>query len=358
MTTENIGRFKEFISNYNSAISSNINNIEIKRKELLLMQRLFLIVSVIVMILSVAINIKLYNHLYNNSPDLFKNIIHVLNIVEIALGIFLLAHGLHYKKIYHTYIKGKILCNLLKSFGCETTSKISLEEIKKSNVLTDFKYSIIETKYDDTFSGIYNGINFQIAEGRVYYLNNNNKKTYNKYLFCLINLNKNNQDKKTISIAFPYFNISCLLTIIIIFVPLIFFAKIFVILLSFLLYLSFYCCLIPDSIKNIELTKKGNIKLFINNIKQKKTNFKNTNFINKLYSFKKIYKARFISCSLYDDKLMLAIKTNKDLFEIGELNKPISDSNSVYNFYRELNEIYKLIDYLILNNDEINNNYY
>ena len=49
-------------------------------------------------------------------------------------------------------------------------------------------------------------------------------------------------------------------------------------------------------------------------------------------------------CSFYDDKIMIAISTKKDLFEFGNLFKPVSKDK----FYAELTSILELIDYLKL----------
>ena len=49
-------------------------------------------------------------------------------------------------------------------------------------------------------------------------------------------------------------------------------------------------------------------------------------------------------CSFYDDKIMIAISTKKDLFEFGNLFKPVSKDK----FYEELNSIIEMIDYFKL----------
>ena len=50
----------------------------------------------------------------------------------------------------------------------------------------------------------------------------------------------------------------------------------------------------------------------------------------------------------YGDKIMFAISTNKNLFEVGSLFKSLEKPGAVNQFYNELASIYSMIDYFKL----------
>jgi hypothetical protein len=69
----------------------------------------------------------------------------------------------------------------------------------------------------------------------------------------------------------------------------------------------------------------------------------------KLYNLKTVFGAKNIKCSFFDDNLMIAIDTQRDLFELGSLFKPIKDTVSIERFYDEITAIFDMIDYFKLN---------
>lgn len=68
-------------------------------------------------------------------------------------------------------------------------------------------------------------------------------------------------------------------------------------------------------------------------------------FIERLKQIKLAFKTKNISCAFYNDLFLIAIPTNKDLFSIGSLVKPVNDPKQYYNMYEEMESIIKLIDY-------------
>lgn len=71
-------------------------------------------------------------------------------------------------------------------------------------------------------------------------------------------------------------------------------------------------------------------------------------FMNRFYNLKTVFGAKKAKCSFYGDTLMIAINTNKNLFEIGSLYKSLLAPTSINEFYRELDSIYKMIEYFKL----------
>ena len=69
-------------------------------------------------------------------------------------------------------------------------------------------------------------------------------------------------------------------------------------------------------------------------------------FMERLYNLKTAFGSKNVKCSFYADTLMVSIATKKDLFEICSLYKPTKEV--IYDFYKELNSIYEMIDYFKL----------
>lgn len=71
-------------------------------------------------------------------------------------------------------------------------------------------------------------------------------------------------------------------------------------------------------------------------------------FMERLYKLQTAFGTKDIKCSFFGNKIMIAISTDKDLFEIGDLFTPLTDSQNLYQFVDELNSVYDLIDYFKL----------
>ncbi len=73
-----------------------------------------------------------------------------------------------------------------------------------------------------------------------------------------------------------------------------------------------------------------------------------TAFIERFQNLKTAFGAKKAKCSFYGNSLMVAISTNKNLFEIGSFFESFEDPTSINAFYDELSSIYKMIDYFKL----------
>ena len=71
-------------------------------------------------------------------------------------------------------------------------------------------------------------------------------------------------------------------------------------------------------------------------------------FMERMKDLQTAFGTKDIKCSFFDDKIMFAIASDKDLFEIGDLFTPMTDSNQIYQLRAELTSIYKMIDYFKL----------
>lgn len=69
-----------------------------------------------------------------------------------------------------------------------------------------------------------------------------------------------------------------------------------------------------------------------------------TAFIQRFKDMKKAFGVTDISCSFYDNNLMFAIPSNKNLFEIGKLSKPLTNAKYIEQFYNQMIAILQIIE--------------
>jgi len=71
-------------------------------------------------------------------------------------------------------------------------------------------------------------------------------------------------------------------------------------------------------------------------------------FMERYKNIQKAFNARTINCSFLGQRLLLAIPVSKDLFALGDLSKPVTDTNQFEIFLREITTILELIEELKL----------
>ena len=72
-------------------------------------------------------------------------------------------------------------------------------------------------------------------------------------------------------------------------------------------------------------------------------------FMERLYKLQTAFGTKNIKCSFFGNKIMIAISTDKDIFEIGDLFTPLTNSGHIHQFVDELTSVYDMIDYFKLN---------
>lgn len=70
--------------------------------------------------------------------------------------------------------------------------------------------------------------------------------------------------------------------------------------------------------------------------------------MDRLQNLRTAFGTQKIKCSFFDDQIMFAISTRKDLFELGSLFKPLSSNSDVEKFYKELSSVQQMIDHFRL----------
>ena len=70
--------------------------------------------------------------------------------------------------------------------------------------------------------------------------------------------------------------------------------------------------------------------------------------MDRLQNLKTAFGAKKVKCSFFGNQIMFAISTKKNLFEIANINTPLTDPRTVNELYNELSAIYKMISYFKL----------
>ena len=73
-----------------------------------------------------------------------------------------------------------------------------------------------------------------------------------------------------------------------------------------------------------------------------------TGFVDRFNRLMTAFGTRDIKCSFFEDKIMFAIATNKNLFEMGNLFSDVTDPLYMVQFFSEISSILNMIDYFKL----------
>ncbi len=74
-----------------------------------------------------------------------------------------------------------------------------------------------------------------------------------------------------------------------------------------------------------------------------------TSFMERFKNIKTAFRASSIQASIKDSKILIAISTDKDLFRLGDINKPINDTKQFTELLNEFVSILAIVDELKLN---------
>ncbi len=74
-----------------------------------------------------------------------------------------------------------------------------------------------------------------------------------------------------------------------------------------------------------------------------------TSFMERFKNIKNAFRASQMEASLKDNKIIIAISTNRDLFKLGDINKPVNDTKQFTQLLNEFVSILAIVDELKLN---------
>ncbi len=260
------------------------------------------------------------------------------------------------QKKFKNLVKEKCLIPLLQIFGdIHKSDKFPDKEYLKKS---DLFYSLKDLTYDDNFEGTHNGVKFHITEvdmetyRGVVISFSSNKKIASPVTITKKNTSTSVATQKRSSFLF-------LIYIIILAIAPIMISRGNNMMQLHLFMLPVYIFSVILMVKNIMKNKKEIVNL-------EKTSFNKTYdvqtndqvearylltpaFMERLENLKTAFNSNQIECAFYDDKVIFAIKTKKDLFELVEnIQTPLQDSKRITQFMEEIATTYEMIDYFKL----------
>lgn len=374
---------KNFEATYNDFVLPKLIELEQKRKELLKKMVLKEIGLGVLFVVLLVIMCKLFfagANVFGNytSPIIGTLIIFmvffVLPAMVICCGAEIYLVPKRVIKEFKTLIKSQCIRPLTKSTGKLVWTKnkpgqhLPLMESELFPMHTDIVY-------DDTYSGEYEGIEFYIQEVELILEGKEKTKVFNGVVICVpSNKSVNAQTIITTKLDLNIQNrvmtkysmlITGLLFIFMGLSPIIFnvqvddIFKIIKVILCCIgcigiglagLYMAYQQHKQESEYKKIALEDLKFDKRFnvISKDQIEARYLVTTAFMDRLHNFRTAFGTKNIKCSFFNDKIMFAISTNKDIFEIGNLFIPLTDKKQVENFYNEISSVYNMIDYFKL----------
>ena len=274
------------------------------------------------------------------------------------------------EKQFLVELKSKCLPSILKYFGntrwCHDEKIISDEELKESGLFADYNTRIV----DDEFQGSYKGVDFKISETNLavmtLFWGKPKKIPVFRGVVFSFDLNKTTENKTIVSAKGDLTQKNTYWIYILVFAP---FMQVimprlgeysiftlFDIIFALLFFAVIYFIIGKKQILGNGQTKltdkvhledpKFNHKFDVHSSDQIKARFWVTPaFMERFQNLKTVFNAKKAKCSFYDNKIMIAIDTNKNVFEIGELYKSLENPDTIRTFCRELSSIKELIEY-------------
>lgn len=263
-------------------------------------------------------------------------------------------------KKFKSLVKKDLLPKILESIEgiswCSGKETISDETIRKSQLFGS--YNIREN--DDAFTGEYKGVTFKVSETNLSYESGSGDdhtvSNVFKGIIILIDSNKEikahtkiqpKMDKKT--------EIICTLLLVFLWGSLLYYAisseSYFISCIFFFSGTISIISLFSHSNKEMNLEDPDfNKKYIVTTEDQVEGRYLiTTGFMDRFKNLQTAFGTKNIKCAFFDDKIMFALHTNKDFFELsGGLFHSLKHPKRVKSFYEETTAIYDIIDYFKL----------
>ena len=325
----------------------------------------------------------LLKFLFEIQQNINPNFHTIVNLGAVIFGLIYLVSIISFigipfwfNKDYKEEIKKSCKTQIKDSFDISFSKKgFTKSMLQLSRLFGDFE----KIEYDDIFKGVYKDTGYTVAETSLIAERNygKNKTEFTIFKGVIISFSFNKKiDAETIVISkndfsmLGAFNICDFMLFSL--APLFLIVPIICMDLNYWLshpYWTFYLltfpamiCLVISVIGNLFNYLKANKNLervHMEDVKFEKK-FKifsknqiearyliTTSFMERLQNIKTAFGTRNIKCSFFDDKIIFAIYTEKDLFELGSLYR--SFGRDIEDFYNQMISIYKMIDYFKLN---------
>ncbi len=266
------------------------------------------------------------------------------------------------RKGFSLTLKHDCLAKILKIFGDiewvqEDHQLISNKKLNDSGLFSFFNYRVT----DDSFEGTYNGVKFKISEIDLQYRSRKNTIDVFKGVIISFKTNKKIRNRTMISTKGDLTKqnewiLYLLLLIAASFQTICTDSPLLIKIIAIIFFTLAYLTLIKNSKEKTE--KFDELKLEDSKFSKKFRAFSSdqvegrylltTAFIERFQNLNTAFGAKRAKCSFFQNNIMIAIQTNKNLFELGSLDKTLEDPESINNFYNELSSIIKMIEYFKL----------
>ncbi len=240
------------------------------------------------------------------------------------------------------------------------TELLSSKLLKKSGLFIDFNMR----STDDEFKGSYKDVPFVISETKMWLANRNKKTRVNAFKGIILSFkcNKKIKNRTIISTKGDLTQknqkfITCIIFFGALYEPFIQYLPIHLALtILFVLFIVIYLIISMIPVNAKEKLEKVNLedpcfskRFNVFSSDQIEARYLiTTAFMERFYNLKTAFRNKKIKCSFFDDTIMIAIYTNKNIFEICNLFKPLEDPTYIKECRSMINAIYELIESLKL----------
>lgn len=301
MEFNNIKDFKSnFAKIYHSEVAPQLRSFDNERQTT---QKKALTFTIILLLSGIGIC-----YLFNNTPN---DIVMFAGAVLIFLG---LAVYPWMQKGFEQKLKERILPVLMKAFGnfqWTTLPTIETFDIRDSKMFSNFEHR----DTDDNFTGTYNNMPIAISETELYYYTRDSKgrrckHTTFKGALISIGVGKNFTGHTIIRVKGLF---------------------------------GARRAYEEVKLEDPEFSKQ----FFVDSNDQVEARFLLTPaFMERFKRISNAFGAKHAECSFKDGKVMIALATKKDLFKLGTLNTPVTDTKPYEVFLNEILSILEMIDHL------------
>ena len=225
---------------------------------------------------------------------------------------FLVYH--FFKKDFENKIKSKVMPNVCKCYNNLTWNEGGYQNNSTLFSASNLVYNFDKEVYDDVFIGKHKNVKFDIVETKLTKGSGREKETVFKGVIIVLDMNKNFKGNTIIR-------------------P------------DTILHKSPFANLRHTTLEDVVFEKKFDV---YTDDEVEARYLITTAFMERLNNIKVTFEANNISCAFYQNKLLIGIDTQKDLFSLCSLFKPVDDAKQYYQMFEEILSIIKLIDYFKL----------
>ena len=364
---EKLNKFQEL---YTKKIAPDIKKYEVMRKRELA-KVIFSFVVCVLAILFFELRFWDYepiNKIYYNMPPVIVFLSYLFLGVGGILSFWMVVSipAKFSKEIKYIYLPA--ILQVFKELKWQTRKYIiSDEEISRSELFVYFNRRIV----DDNFIGVYKGVNFKISEISLrYYQRRENIPNHDERVFkgVIITFDANKIFNKKTLVATKWTRtsrnsdfawLSLIFWLGLQILPLILSKPIDAFFLLLPILAAFLSCSIAirflagknyDFLDEVKLEDPKFAKRFnVYSSDQVEARYLVTpSFMERFQNLNTAFGAKKAKCSFYDNKIMFAISTNKNLFEVGSIWHSLEDPKSINQLFNELYSVYQIIDYFEL----------